>query len=207
MQTAEQSREASSKGVEGQAGGKRGPTSFSKNQEVKLKGKRISCLLLRVFYLPLKMMLEKKRQGWKGTQKKVGFMPRELKHVLRASVNQQLMPLEGTRYRGVLQPGLLTPLIIPEKLIGSKSINWKETQWPSFHLLSWFIPSPLSGTLPHISMSCQNAIFPMKGFLITGMILYLESTQLSLVDPIHLFNTHLLHDSHMPSIFLDTGDK
>ena len=40
----------------------------------------------------------------------------ELKQVLRASVNQQLMPLKGTRYQ-VLEPGLLTLLIIPRKKI------------------------------------------------------------------------------------------
>lgn len=47
----------------GEAAARWPPTSFSKNQEVKLKKKRISSPLTRAVCLPLKMILEKKRQG------------------------------------------------------------------------------------------------------------------------------------------------
>lgn len=54
------------------------PTPLLKQRAKKSnwKKKGFYLLLLRVFCLPLKMMLEKKRQGWKGTQRKVRFMPR-----------------------------------------------------------------------------------------------------------------------------------
>lgn len=132
-------REAASKGAS---------TYFSKNQEVHCKKKGFSLLLHKVFCLPLKMTLEKKRQGWKGTQKKVRLLPRELK---RRWKSQHKSAANASAFGkdplpGVLEPGLVTLLIIPwKKIIESKGIHWKATQRPSFPLLSIFIPCNFSG--------------------------------------------------------------
>lgn len=64
-------RETSHKGVSGRQAA-RGPHLVLKQRTKKSNWKRKGFFLLslRVFCLPLKMVLEKKRQCWKGTQRK-----------------------------------------------------------------------------------------------------------------------------------------
>lgn len=117
-----------------------------------MKEKGFHLLLLRVFSLSLKMTLERKRQSWKGTRKKVRFLPRELKRFkiqCKSAVNafgRNMLPLGTGNW-----PADTVNYSQGKKNIAWKDINWKETQWPSFPLLSWFILSPFSETLPHIS--------------------------------------------------------
>lgn len=134
-------------------------------------------------------------------------MPRELKHFqsqCKSSVNvfgRNMLP-QGTR-----DWPADTVNYFPKKNYCKEGHKQKLNDLPS----PCFPDSYLHLFLKHCHTSpfcChQNAIFSMKPFLITGMTLGLESSQLSLVYPIHLFNIHLLHACHVLGILLDTGDK
>lgn len=169
-----------------------------------MKEKGFHLLLLRVFSLSLKMMLERKRQSWKGTRKKVRFLPRELKRFksqCKSAVNafgRNTLPLGTGNW-----PADTVNYSQGKKkycMEGHKLKRNSMTFLPSAFLIHTF--TFFWNTATHL----QNAIFPTKLFLISGITHSLGSPWLSLAYSIHLFSVHLLHACHVPGSFVDTGD-
>ena len=149
------------KRVEGEAGSKASPLFF-KELRSQNERKRISPPFTQGLQSFFENDVRKERQSWKGTRKKVRFLPRELKHFksqYKSAVNafgRNTLPLGTGNW-----PADTVNYSQGKKNIAWKDINWKETQWPSFPLLSWFILSPFSETLPHISkMPSSHEDFP-----------------------------------------------
>lgn len=159
----EQWQEGGTERVEGETGSKASPLFF-KELRSQNERKRISPPFTQGLQSFFENDVRKEKAELKGTRKKVRFLPREL-NVSRASVNQQLMPLEGTRYHWVLEIGLLTlkQLFPGKKILHGKDME-KKTQWPSFPAFLIHTFTIFWNTATHL----QNAIFPTKLFLISG---------------------------------------
>ena len=150
----------------GEAGNKASPL-LVKELRSQTEGKRISPLSLRVFSLSLKMMLERKRRSWKGTLKKVRFLPRELKRFksqCKSAVNafgRNTLPLgTGNWPADTVNYSQGKKTYCKE---GHKLKRNSMTFLPSAFLIHTF--TFFWNTATHL----QNAIFPRKLFLITGM--------------------------------------
>lgn len=185
--------EASSKGPHLLFGGKK--------KEVKLNEKRIPPPLTQVFSIPLKMTLEKKRQGWKATRKKARFTPRELKPVSRASVSQRRGLRRGRAGTGP-EPGLLalliTPLPLPQKTHWQQGRRPKATRRPASLALFSHTPFLEHGHTPPrcTQLPSLHEAFPdLQSDTLSSRHLCLLVT-----NSTHIY---LLHVCHVRRIFLD----
>lgn len=154
---------------------------------------------------------KEKRQGWKGTPKKVRFMPRELKH-LKSQSKSAVNVFGRNMLPRILEPGLLTLLIILRKK--KKYIYCNEGHKMKGN--SSDLPSPafLIHTFTFFLKHChtslhgrQNAVFPLKPFSDHWNDTWSRKILAATYYPIHLFNIHLLHARRVLGIFLDTEDK
>lgn len=185
----------------GQQQGSPPPFWGGKKKEVKLNEKRIPPPLTQVFSIPLKMTVEKKRQGWKATRKKARFTPRELKPVSRASVSQRRGLRRGRAGTGP-EPGLLalliTPLLLPQKTHWQQGRRPKATRRPASLALLSHTPFLEHGHTPPrcTQLPSLHEAFPdLQSDTLSSRHLCLLVT-----NSTHIY---LLHVCHVRRIFLD----